>query len=55
MARIPGEGYPYSAETMRSSTYVLYHWLELWDWLASLGNTDGLEEIAREMHQMTAA
>jgi aminoglycoside phosphotransferase (APT) family kinase protein len=29
--------------------YVLYHWLELWDWFASLGETAPLDGLAREM------
>jgi Phosphotransferase enzyme family len=27
--------------------YVLYHWLELWDWLASLDRTEALDELTR--------
>jgi len=34
--------------------YVLYHWLELWDWLASLGQTEALDELADEMRLLTA-
>jgi hygromycin-B 7''-O-kinase len=34
--------------------YVLYHWLELWDWLASVGQTDALDELADEMRLLTA-
>ena len=31
--------------------YVLYHWLELWDWLASLGQTEALEGLTDEMRR----
>ena len=34
--------------------YVLYHWLELWDWLASLGQTEALDGLAEEMRLLTA-
>ncbi len=34
--------------------YVLYHWLELWDWLASLGRAEALAGIAEEMRDLTA-
>ena len=34
--------------------YVLYHWLELWDWFASLGQTEALDELADEMRLLTA-
>jgi hygromycin-B 7''-O-kinase len=34
--------------------YVLYHWLELWDWFASLGRTEALDELADEMRLLTA-
>lgn len=33
--------------------YVLYHRLELWDWLASLGQTDALDALADEMRLLT--
>jgi hypothetical protein len=29
--------------------YLLYHWLELWDWLASTGTTEPLRELERGM------
>ncbi len=29
--------------------YVLYHWIELWDWLASSGRREALAGIADEM------
>ena len=29
--------------------YVLYHWVELWDWLAAVGQTESLAGIADEM------
>jgi hygromycin-B 7''-O-kinase len=35
--------------------YVLYHWLELWDWFASLGQTESLDAIAAEMRLLAAA
>jgi hygromycin-B 7''-O-kinase len=35
--------------------YVLYHWLELWDWLASLGQTEALDGLADEMRLLTAS
>ena len=34
--------------------YVLYHWLELWDWFASLGQTEALDGLADEMRSLTA-
>lgn len=33
--------------------YVLYHWLELWDWCASLGELEPLDELAGEMRLLT--
>lgn len=35
--------------------YVLYHWLELWDWFVSFGQAERLEDIADEMRLLTAA
>ena len=29
--------------------YVLYHWVELWDWFAYLGTTDPLPALSRDM------
>ena len=51
------EGYGNLRPDWRSALdlYVLYHWLELWDFLASLGQSDGLEDIAGEMQELAAA
>jgi hygromycin-B 7''-O-kinase len=35
--------------------YVLYHWLELWDWFAHLGMNDPLAGLSRDMRQLVAA
>ena len=35
--------------------YVLYHWLELWDWFASLGTTDPVAGLAGDMRQLVTA
>jgi hygromycin-B 7''-O-kinase len=34
--------------------YVLYHWLELWDWFASHAQTQALDGLADEMRMLTA-
>lgn len=34
--------------------YVLYHWLELWDWYASLGQEEPLAGLADEMRRLVA-
>ena len=34
--------------------YVLYHWLELWDWLASANQTAGLAAISDQKRLSTA-
>ena len=33
--------------------YVLYHWIELWDWLATSGQTEALGDIADEIRVLT--
>jgi len=33
--------------------YVLYHWLELWDWFASFGQSEALDGLADEMRLLT--
>ena len=33
--------------------YVLYHWLELWDWLASTGTTAPLAGIQDELRRLS--
>ena len=35
--------------------YVLYHWLELWDWCASLGDVSPLQGIADSMRWLCRA
>jgi hygromycin-B 7''-O-kinase len=35
--------------------YVLYHWLELWDWFAALGETHALAGIAEDMRELVAS
>lgn len=51
------EGYgplPADAED-RIEIYRIYHALELWDWFASIGQTDPLQGIADDIRRMTAA
>lgn len=51
------EGYgplPADAED-RIELYRIYHALELWDWFASIGQTDPLPGIADDIRRMTAA
>jgi aminoglycoside phosphotransferase (APT) family kinase protein len=35
--------------------YVLYHWVELWDWFASVGEKERLAGIAEEMRRAVSA
>jgi aminoglycoside phosphotransferase (APT) family kinase protein len=35
--------------------YVLYHWVELWDWFAVIGRTEPLVGIAQGMRLLTGA
>jgi aminoglycoside phosphotransferase (APT) family kinase protein len=35
--------------------YVLYHWVELWDWFAATGRTEPLLGIADGMRRLTGA
>jgi aminoglycoside phosphotransferase (APT) family kinase protein len=35
--------------------YVLYHWIELWDWFASIGMTDPLAGLSSDISQLVAA
>lgn len=35
--------------------YVLYHWVELWDWFAYLGTDDPLAGLSRDMRQLVAS
>ena len=51
------EGYgplPTDAED-RIEIYRIYHALELWDWFASIGQTDPLPGIADDIRRMTTA
>lgn len=38
----------------RLAIYELYHALELWDWFATIGRTDPLPDIARDMRAIVA-
>jgi len=35
--------------------YVLYHWIELWDWFAYLGRTEPLAGLTRDISQLVSA
>lgn len=51
------EGHGYLPANWREALdlYVLYHWLELWDWFASLNTTDPLAELGDDMVQLVMA
>jgi len=48
------EGYDDVPERWRETLdlYVLYHWLELWDWYASLGQSEPLPELEAELRAL---
>ena len=46
-----GELHPEWRETLE--LYVLYHWLELWDWLASTGTTKPLADLGAELRRLS--
>jgi hygromycin-B 7''-O-kinase len=39
----------------RLAIYRLYHALELWDWFASIGQTQPLDSLAHDMRELTAS
>jgi hygromycin-B 7''-O-kinase len=49
---LDGYGYHGDAFAERLALYRLYHGLELWDWLASLGQTSTLDSLARDMRHI---
>jgi aminoglycoside phosphotransferase (APT) family kinase protein len=50
------EGYGELRDGWRDAVdlYVLYHWIELWDWFASVGTTEPLAGLAEEMRRLTS-
>ena len=39
----------------RLAIYRLYHALELWDWFASIGQTQPLDSLTHDMRELTAS
>ena len=50
------EGYGALRDDWREAVdlYVLYHWLELWDWLAATGTREPLRGLEEELNRLTA-